>query len=321
MNRKRKAVIAANEISELYTFRLGGYDQKVLIEGKSRKLPVVVTLHGGPGTPVPFSAGCRGLFPELTDKFIMVCWDQLGCGINNHKIDERFTIDSFVDMTSDLLKEIKQLFPHNKVLLFATSWGSILSAKILSRAGDMIDGVVACGQIIKEVFFCREVFEELEKSPLTDRKLKEIKKMSADNITAKGMQLVSSSIRKYTRGYINKEGKMMPVGNVIRGLLTSPDYSLKDFKAIMINGYRNNISLWKEILKLDLSKELKNAEVPYIMVQGDTDIVASTKTVKIVTESSGNPNLRYYIVEDSGHIPGAAMMERVFCILTELAES
>lgn len=317
MNKNRKAIIAANEISELYTFRLGGYEQKVLIEGKSRELPVVVTLHGGPGTPIPLSAGCRGLFPEFTDKFIMVYWDQLGCGINNHKIDETFTIDSFVDMTADLLKEIRQLFPNNKLLLFATSWGSVLSIKVLERHGSQIDGVVTCGQIIKEVFFCEEVFEALRQSGCPQKKLEEIEKMSAESITPGEMQLVSSSIRKYTAGYINKAGRQAPMGKMIMGLLSSPDYSLKDFFAVIINGYRNNITLWKEILKLDLSENLKRVNIPYIMIQGDTDIVASTQTVKRVTESSGNPNLQYYVVKDSGHIPGADMMDKVFCILTE----
>lgn len=319
MNKKRKAIIVGNEISELYTFQLGGYEQKVLIEGKSKELPVAVTLHGGPGTPIPFSAGCRGLFPEFTDKFIMVYWDQLGCGINNHKIDETFTIDSFVDMTADLLKEIRQLFPNNKLLLFATSWGSVLSIKVLERHDSRIDGVVTCGQIIKEVFFCEEVFEALRQSGCPQKKLEEIEKMSAESITPGEMQLVSSSIRKYTAGYINKAGRQAPMGKMIMGLLSSPDYSLKDFFAVIINGYRNNITLWKEILKLDLSENLKRVNIPYIMIQGDTDIVASTQTVKRVTESSGNPNLQYYVVKDSGHIPGADMMNKVFSTLTEQA--
>lgn len=80
---KRKNVISNNEISELCSFSLGGYEQKVLIEGKRKESPVVITLHGGPGAPIPFSVGCRGLFPTFTDNFIMVYWDQLGCGINN----------------------------------------------------------------------------------------------------------------------------------------------------------------------------------------------------------------------------------------------
>lgn len=59
MNNKK--IKSDNEISELCSFSLGGYQQKVLIEGKSKDNPIVITLHGGQGTPIPFSVGCRGL--------------------------------------------------------------------------------------------------------------------------------------------------------------------------------------------------------------------------------------------------------------------
>ncbi|TAH64517.1 MAG: hypothetical protein EWM47_12425 [Anaerolineaceae bacterium] len=75
MNRKRKAIIAANEISEMKTYTLGGYSQKVLIEGRKRTNPIVIFIHGGPGSPIPFNEGCRGLFPEMTDQVTMVYWD------------------------------------------------------------------------------------------------------------------------------------------------------------------------------------------------------------------------------------------------------
>ena len=50
MNRQRKAIIEANKVSTVEEFILGGYPQKVLIEGKTKDLPVVITLHGGPGS-------------------------------------------------------------------------------------------------------------------------------------------------------------------------------------------------------------------------------------------------------------------------------
>ena len=82
MNKKRKAIIEANKISMVKEFNLGGYPQKELIEGKSDNLPVVISLHGGPGSPIPFCVGARGLFPEFTEHCILVSWDQYGCGIH-----------------------------------------------------------------------------------------------------------------------------------------------------------------------------------------------------------------------------------------------
>ena len=70
MNKKRKEVIAGNKVSELLTMNLGGYNQKVLIEGKNEKLPIVITLHGGPGTPIPFSVGCSCLTIQVNSLLI-----------------------------------------------------------------------------------------------------------------------------------------------------------------------------------------------------------------------------------------------------------
>lgn len=312
MNRKRKEIIAGNKISEMYEWLLGGYSQKVLIEGKEDDLPVVITLHGGPGNPIPFSAGCRGLFPEFTDRFIMVYWDQLGCGINDHVIDDGFTIESFVQMTIDLIHKVKSLFPTNKIYIFSMSWGSVLSAGILKKSDHIVDGVVVWGQIVKNIFFNNEVISSLEHSKISAKKLACIKAADRENASPKELRLVSSCIRKYTAGYQNKKGAQVPMGKMIKGILTSPDYTFRDFKAIMINGCQRNRSLWKELLLLDLSQTLCNVQIPYVILQGDTDIVASTAEVQRLVDSSDNPNLKCVVVKNSGHIPGGNGMDKVF---------
>lgn len=320
MDKQRKNIIDKNEISQIYSFELGGYSQKVLIEGKSRENPVIITLHGGPGTPIPFSVGCRGMFPLFTDNFIMVYWDQLGCGINDHKIDDDFKIKTFVEMTCDLISEVKKLFPDNKIYLFSTSWGSVLSALVSDIKQNEIGGVVACGQIIKDIFFNDEVTEALEKSNIPKKKLDIIKNTNSENASSKELQLISSCLTKYTDAYNNKNGRKSPMFSVIKGLLTSPDYKFKDFKAIMINGYIGNNSLWNELLKINLTDILSSVKIPYVIVQGNTDIVASTKTARELVETSSNSNLKFCEVKDTGHLPGADMMDKIFEELTKIAK-
>ena len=318
---KRKDVISNNEISELCTFPLGGYEQKVLIEGKRKNFPIIITLHGGPGTPIPFSVGCRGLFPEFTDKFIMVYWDQLGCGINNYVIDDTFSIDLFVQMTEELVEHIKKKFPNNKVMILSTSWGSILSTKLLERNSHAVDAVIACGQIVKDVFICEEVKNTLCQSGIPKKKLERINNITVENFTGKDLQLISGSLRKYTDAYQNKTGAIVPMGPIIKGLITSPDYKIKDFKAIMVNGYMKNTSLWKEILRINLTEQLKKVEIPYIILQGDTDIVASTQTAKELVSISNNTNLRYKIIANTGHMPSVEMMDTLLSVLQETIQT
>ena len=251
MNKSRKTAIQTYELSELRTITLGGYSQKIMIDGKYKNNPIVICLHGGPGSPVPFSEGCRGMFPEITEKLTLVCWDQLGCGINNHPIDDSFCIKNFTDMTADLIRETKRCFPENKLYLFGISWGSILAAyAAASPEADMLDGVFTYGQVICEMTFNSEVKKALEASKMPESKKKKLGAiMNERNID--NAKLIMSFIRKYTEGYVCKADKSAPIGSIIKGMLTSPDYCFKDFKAVAINGYMKNSSLMKELLEID----------------------------------------------------------------------
>ncbi|MGN0655517.1 MAG: hypothetical protein ACI4KR_01870, partial [Ruminiclostridium sp.] len=149
------------------------------------------------------------------------------------------------------------------------------------------------------------------------KKLERINNVTVENFSGENLKLISDSLRKYTNAYQNKTGAKASIGKIIKGLITSPDYKLKDFKAVMINGYMKNTSLWKEILRINLTEQLRNVEIPYIILQGDTDIVASTQTVKELVSDSNNTNLKLKIVADTGHLPGAEMMNTLLSVLQE----
>ena len=108
------------------------------------------------------------------------------------------------------------------------SWGSILSTKLLERNSHAVDAVIACGQIVKNVFICDEVKNTLCKSSITKKKLDRINNITVENFTGKDLQLISASLRKYTNAYQNKIGEKASMGPIIKGLLTSPDYKMKD---------------------------------------------------------------------------------------------
>ena len=313
MNKKRKAVIESNKVSMLKEFNLGGHLQKVLIEGKSADLPVVISLHCGPGLPIPFSVGTRGMFPEFTEKCILVSWDQYGCGINNARLPDDITINDFVAMTVDLITEIKKEFPHNKIWLLSMSWGSVLSAKIASKFPELIDGVIAYGQVLNELMYSKEEVEALKNSnapqKLKNNLLSAIESKSFDKNT---LMNLSKAIRKYTYGYTNPNEPKANMGKIICGILTSPDYKFKDFKAIMVNVYLKNSSLMLELSKVDLSKYLKGVSVPYHILQGETDIVSGTKSISSFVEKTDNPYLTCTVIPNTAHNPGVNGMNAVF---------
>ena len=73
-------------------------------------------------------------------------------------------------------------------------------------------------------------------------------------------------------------------------MLSSPDYRLKDLIAVLLNGTRKNQSLDKEMMQVDLTSDLQNIEVPYIMIQGQDDLLApdlGDKHINIVANIKG----------------------------------
>ncbi len=309
MTNKRKKYINSCEISEVKTYKLHQLEQKVLIEGKSKSNPIIIFLHGGPGSPVPFNVGCRGLYPNITTRFTAVYWDQYGCGINNHPVSESFSIDDFVEMTIDLVSAIEKDYPNIPINLFGVSWGSLLATKVAERIPSKIHSVFVYGQVIKQLFFNEEVYKAFQYAKLSSKKRKTL-----DNVIANKEKndsdyvLMSTYIKKYTEGYFAKTKDKLHIRKIIKGLLASPDYSLKDFKAIMNNGMIKNRSIMHELVNMDITPVLRNIQVPYLIMQGSTDIVTPTAFVKTLVEEANNPFLKLKIYENCGHIPGDQAM-------------
>lgn len=310
--KNRRQYIQNCEISFVKTYDLNGFPQKVVMEGKRNTNPMIIFLHGGPGSPIPFCAGSRGLFPEITDEYTMVYWDQLGCGINDYTIDDSFTIDSFVAMTVDLIKAIHKDFPNNTISLFGVSWGSILAAKAVQQIPHMINRVVVYGQVTKELFFNDEVFTQLKAAKLSKKESLQIEEMKSRSLHGKeDVMLIAKLIRKYTQGYQAKDGGKTPMAKMIWGLLTSPDYTFKNFKALVVNGTLKNNSLYQELMEIDLTDIIKKISVPYLILQGSTDIVTSSKCIQELVQNAQTDKLYLRMIPDSGHIPGGKGMDAV----------
>lgn len=314
MKKARANYIKGCAVSEVTQVKLGGYGQKIAIEGKRADFPIVVCLHGGPGSPIPFSVGCRGMFPELTDRAIMVYWDQLGCGINDHKLTDEFKIADFIDMTCDLIAYLKDRFKQNKLYLFAVSWGSMLSLGATEKMSGLIDGVLVWGHIVKELIFNGHVYSALEGAP--EKVKREMAQIKSAGKNCKDLNVVLPKVMKfidkYTDGRTCHSEKGLPVGDIIKGLLTSPDYKFRDFKAIIKNGYRGNKSLWKELVEVDLTKSLQSVKVPYKILQGENDLITPPAPLIAAAEQAENKNLTYKIVPKSGHMPTEAAMKTIF---------
>src|ERR1044072_1976050 len=110
-NAKKLAIVSPRGIREEGYISIGGMEQWVTIRGHDRGNPVLLLVHGGPGSPyTPFNSWLS----EWEKRFTIVQWDQRGSGKtfikNNKDTSAVLTFDGLagerIELTTPVLKQL-----------------------------------------------------------------------------------------------------------------------------------------------------------------------------------------------------------------------
>src|SRR4051812_36123610 len=115
-----------NSIAVLEQVPVNETRQWVLIRSEDATNPVVLFVHGGPGTS--WLTLMRRNTRPLESHFTVVNWDQRGAGKSfaAGRYDTGMTTRQFVDDVIDLSAYLARRFDKKKILLVGHSWGSAI---------------------------------------------------------------------------------------------------------------------------------------------------------------------------------------------------
>jgi predicted alpha/beta-fold hydrolase len=118
-------------VSEKVWIEINGIKQGMFIRGENPQNPVILYLHGGPGTPLlQFIEYLEK--SERLEKYFTVCyWDQRGAGMTYSKSTDisTMTAEQMVEDTREVTKYLKSRFGQDKIYLFGHSWDHTLALK------------------------------------------------------------------------------------------------------------------------------------------------------------------------------------------------
>ena len=81
-----------NSISTLEQVEINGSGHEIMIRGKDKNNPVIIFVHGGPGTSeIPYAQKYQKL---LEEKFTVVNYDQRGSGKSYHFFEDYSNLTS-----------------------------------------------------------------------------------------------------------------------------------------------------------------------------------------------------------------------------------
>jgi pimeloyl-ACP methyl ester carboxylesterase len=137
-------------IDELKAVDIGGIKQWISVRGTNPDNPVLLFIHGGPGSP---------MMPESwifqrpwEDFFTVVQWDQRGAGKTLAAASGQpatpLTLDRMQADAEELVDYLRKTYGKQKIFLMGHSFGSVLGMRVALHRPDALYAYVGVGQMI-----------------------------------------------------------------------------------------------------------------------------------------------------------------------------
>lgn len=129
----QRGPVSNNSTAVLQEVELGNMKQCILSRGNDISNPVLLWLHGGPGSSqMPIARYYNG---DLEKEFIVVHWDQRGAGKSNPPDfnEETMTIEQFINDAHELTQCLKNKYNKEKIYLLGHSWGTQFGIKLVEQ--------------------------------------------------------------------------------------------------------------------------------------------------------------------------------------------
>ena len=133
------------QMNRIYSVLLGGTLTTMHIWSKSVQNPVLLFVHGGPGSPNRHHIANK-LLP-LSNRFTLVGYDERGCGDSRIPTTFPLRIEDLANQLRGVILYVKSLFPAAPLFVVGESFGSALSLITLSTHSLPVDAYIGYGQV------------------------------------------------------------------------------------------------------------------------------------------------------------------------------
>ncbi len=139
---------SSSSIDSLYDINLNGCQQKILVQSNNINNPILLYLHGGPGSSIMLYS--HTFSNRLKDHFILVNWDQRGTALSYHEGMDTSNIseDQIRDDALELIKYLLKTFNKKKVFLIGHSFGSVIGLQLVANSPEYFSAYIGVGQVI-----------------------------------------------------------------------------------------------------------------------------------------------------------------------------
>jgi pimeloyl-ACP methyl ester carboxylesterase len=319
-----------NRIAEQHFVMINGIEQWVTIKG-DRSKPVILFLHGGPGSTL--SPYADAVYKDWEKDFILVQWDQRGAGRTYGRNAppelspaylqaNPLTVEQMANDGIELVGYLTKLLGKQKIILFGSSWGSVLGVTMIVKRPDLFYAYIGHSQVVNPlanlIYDYQKIYTIAEKAkdqPSLDI-LNAIGKPPYD--TARNAGKLFRVIKKYEKqnstpapdywfqpsvGYASaKDDKDREDGD---------DYSFANYvgdKGLGVSPMMRPVNFLKDAVDI---------KIPVYFIQGEEDILTPKEITKQYFDGIKAPQKKFIMLPKTAHGFNALVVETQLKIIRE----
>ena len=304
-------------INESMYVEINGTKQWISIYGEDIDNPVLLYLHGGPGSST--SAFDYAFTRKWADVYTVVTWDQRNCGKSCEKDGDSasLTYDLMMDDGLSVTQYLIDYLDVEKIALLGHSWGTYYGCNLVLAHPEYYSCYIGAGQLV-DMYENEVAFQEAaaEWAGNEEEALELLKTLTPDRLTPSHFEAKNRLMEKYGYGMM-RDGSDYSLPAAI---IFNPYYSLADW----IDYLSADPSVYMDFIvsdEFDRFSLTGRAEytVPFYNINGDCDYQTNYQLAQNYFEEIDAPYKKLCMMEDTTHGLLESKSEAFSDILHEIA--
>jgi len=272
-----------------------GHIKQVLSYNGRKDLPLILFLHGGPGSSRMKQAG---VFANILQKsFLVVQWDQRETGrtLALNKSNVPVTLELMESDTYQLVKLLLTKFNKKKLYLVGESWGTVLGFNMAAKHPELLNAYIAFSPVVNQTKSEEILLEKLKLEAKAKNMIQAQNELNTVNVPFEN----DEQLRFSRKWMLSHDG------------YTIADKDTTAFRQYIEDWSKTWLPTWNKAIRQNLYTDLPAISCPVYFFLGGKDLQTNYGIAKEYFDTLKAPQKEIFIFENAGHSVLTEEAERV----------
>lgn len=300
-------ITGVESIAEIVQIEAQGRSQYLIIRGANKSSPLLLVIHGGPGTPL--TPLMRKHNAELEKDFVVVYWEQAGAGKSFVPFMELrpFTLERYVEEAKTVSEYLLSRSNRENLIVMGHSWGSLIGLSTAHKYPHLFRVFIGVGQnidLVRQEALAYEFTLNEARKNADQEALAILQKMGPPKKGRyKGGEDSIRAQRSLLAFYNGDSTRYNIEEAYTEAVIRCAEYSWLEKSLFSWAISQSLEAAEKDIEPFNVFDSVPNLRIPVFFISGRRDANAALELVREYAEYLKAPHKELIVLEDSAHYP------------------